>query len=183
MTEAEAKSDPQVSKDKHRRLTADNILCILIGIVLVAVILPPTISTALRRWPKLCCRYADINIKTGQARYARYLGFVRLSEEARDTSISLALRGEVIDVADIEPWHRVYTASPGLTSPHYRYHGALRQARELDMISELNELGTDERHEIAENILMLWQTEKGYFPVNDYLGAVLNEGKKIDGQK
>jgi len=186
MTEAEAKSGPQVSNDKHRRLTTNKILCILTGVVVVAVAVPPTISTALRRWPKLCCRYEDINIKTGQARSLRYVGFVKISQEVRDTPISLALRGEVIDVVDIEPWHRVYTLSPGLHSPHYHYHSALSQAREIELIAELNELGPEEQRLIAENVLRLWQTERGDSPAGSYLRGVFKEGmeeSEQDGSK
>lgn len=184
MTETEAKSDPQISKDIHKSLTAEKMLYILIGVVLAGVVLVPAVPTAFRRWPKLCCRYADINIKTGQARYVRYRGFVKLSEEVTDTPISLALKGETIDVADIEPWHRVYTSSPGVISPHYSFHGALRQARELDagMFFGLSELGREKKREIAENILKLWQTKRSYFAVGSYLENVSKEVMRESGQ-
>lgn len=175
MTGTEGKSDPEIMKDKHRRFTADNILCIVYGVVLAAVLLPPAVPTALRRWPELCCRYEDINIKTGQARSSRYVGFVKISEEIRDTPISVALEGKVIDVADIEPWNRVYTFSPAVHSPHHSFHGALNQARQIELIGELNELGPEEKRAIAGNVLKLWQTEGQYRPVNDYLRTVVEK--------
>lgn len=183
MTETEAKSDPEITKDKHRSLTTKKILCIVIGVVVAGFLLPPAVPTALRRWPQLCCRYGDINIKTGQARYSRYLGFVKISEEVTDTPISLALKGKTIDVADIKAWHRVYTASPGAISPQYRYISALGQARQIELIGELIELSPEKRHLIAENVLKLWQTERGCYAVGDYLRTVLKEGTNISEQK
>jgi len=183
MNETKAKSDSEVSKDKHRSLTSKRILCILLGVVFAGVLLLPTVSTVLCRWPKLCCRYADINIKTGQARYARYLGFVKISGEVKDTPISFALEGKTIDVADVEPWHRVYTASPWVRSPCYHYISALGQARQIDLIAELIELSTEEKRLIAENILKLWQTDRGCGEVNVYLQTVLKEGKTLSEQK
>jgi hypothetical protein len=178
MNETKAKSDLEISKNKHRSLTTEKFLYILIVVVLVVVLLPPTVSTVLRRWPKLCCRYVDINIKTGQARYVRYLGYVKISEEVKDTSISRALHGEVIDVADIEPWHRVNTASPGVISPNYRFHSALYQTRQIELFGELNELGPEEIHRIAKNVLELWQIERRDFPVGYYLHSAFKEGMK-----
>jgi len=175
MNETEAKPDSEVSEDEHRSLMTNKIMCVLLGVVFAAVLLPPTVSTALRRWPKLCCRYGDINIKTGQARYARYVGFVKISDEVKDTPVSLVLEGKNIDVADIEPWHRVYTSSPGVISAHYRYHKALSQARQIDVIAELTELGPKDKRLIAENVLKLWQTERSYFPVTEYLQTAFEE--------
>lgn len=184
MTEAETKSDTGLTQGPNRRSKAKKRLYIAVGVVLAIAVLPPIVVPMAKPWTEINCRHQDINIKTGQARYSRYLWYVKISEVVKDTPISVALGGKVMDVADVEPWRRVNTFSPGLRhSPHYHYHGALHQARELDLISELNELGTEEKREIAENILELWQTERGYFPVNDYLQTVLIEGANISDQK
>jgi len=139
MNEIKAKSDPEVSKDKHRSLTNKKILCILLGIVLVVFLLPPTVSRA--------------------------------------------LKGKTIDVADVEPWHRAYTISPLVRSPCYRYNSALGQARQIEFIEELIGPSPEEKRLIAENIIKLWQTDRGCGEANDYLHSVLNEGMNISEQK
>jgi len=104
---------------------------------------------------------------------------VKVSEKVVETPLSIVLEGEVIDVADIEPWHRVNTFSPGLRhSPHYLFHGALSQIQKMDVICDLNHAGPEKRREIAENILRLWQTEKRYFPVDEYLQSLVEEQTK-----
>ncbi len=152
-------------------------LKITFGVVLAFVLLPPVVIPMFIPWTEINCRHEDINIKTGQARCSRYIWYVKTSEEVKDTPISVALRGQVIDVADIQPWFRVNTFSPGLGhSPHYAFHGALSQARRMEVICEQLELGPEQRRQIAENILKLWQTRKRYFPVDDYLQTVMEEG-------
>ena len=183
VTETEAEVGPDIVQNKRRCLMAKKRLCVALGVVLAGVLLGPSVPSVFHRWPELCCRYGDINIKTGQARYVRYLGFVKISEEVEDTPVSLALEGKTIDVADIKPWHRVHTSSPGVISPHYRFHGALHQANELNIISALNELDPDKKREIAEGILNLWQTEGSYFSVGPYLQTVFEKGMDISEQK
>lgn len=184
MTETKAKVDPETVQNERRSLITKKRLCIVLGIVLAGVVLPPVVVPFSKPWTQINCRHEDINIKTGQARYSRYLWFVKISEEIEDTPISVALGGKVIDVADIRPWHHVNTFSPGLRhSPHYSLHGALVQADQMDKIAILAQLGPDEKRDMAENILKLWQEGKGDLPVDDYLQTILEESTKISEQK
>jgi len=180
----ETESGLDVLEEERKRLITSKRLCTVLGVVLAAVLLPPVVVPMAKPWTEINCRHQDINIKTGRARYSRYLWFVKISEEVRDTPISVALEGKVIDVADIKPWHRVNTFSPGLRhSPHYRFHGAFAQARKMEMTFELIDANSEERCEIAESILKLWQTEGRYFPVDDYLQTVFEEGMNLSEQE
>ncbi len=182
MTEAEAKSEMELTRGSNKSAERRT-LYIVIGVVLAIVVLPLVVP-GFKPWTEINCRHQDINIKTGQARYSRYLWYVKTSEVVKDTPISVALGGKVIDVAEIEPWFRVNTFSPGLRhSPHYAYHGALSQARQMEEIAVVAELSSEEKREIAENILKLWQTGKGYFPVDDYLQTVFEERMNLSDQK
>lgn len=157
MTETGAKADTELTHGTRKRSAVKKRLRILAGVVLIAVVLPPIVVPFCKRpWSEINCQHQDINIKAGQVRYSRYLWYVKISEAVKDSPISVALGGDVINVADIEPWHRVYTFTTGSGySPNYRFHGALHQAREIELMAELNELGPEKKRLIAENVLKL----------------------------
>jgi hypothetical protein len=177
MTETEAESNPDTMKDRHGSRATKRILRIVMGVVLAAVVLPPIVVPLCKPpWSEINCQHQDINIKTGQARYSRYLWYVKIWETIRDTPISVALGGEVIDAVDIKPWHRVNTFALGSGySPNYRFHGTFHQTHDLGMTFQMIELEPEEKREIAENILKLWQTGKGYRSIDDSLQAVLDK--------
>ncbi|MHC4170370.1 MAG: hypothetical protein ACYSWQ_25795 [Planctomycetota bacterium] len=180
MTETEPEIGQGIVQSKRKGLITRKRLCIVLGVALAGVVLPPVVVPFFKPWTQINCRHEDINIKTGQARYSRYLWFVKISEEIVDTPISVALGGEVIDVANIRPWHHVNTFSPGLRhSPHYSLHGALVQADQMEKVALLAQLGSDEKRDMAENILKLWQEGKGDFPADDYLQTVVEESTRI----
>ncbi len=128
-----------------------------LGVVLTGLLLPPLIAPA---WSPINCWHEEINIKTGQARYTRSLWFVTISTRVEDTALSEALRGEIVDVSDIEPWHRVNTFSPGVHhSPHYLFHSAHMMAKQLGAIFQMLEVGPEGRQAIAKEVLRLWQVD------------------------
>jgi len=131
---------------------------LIAGIVVAAAALAPLIIAVFIPWSGINCEHQDINIKTGQARYSRYLWFLKVSETTRETPLSAALHGEVVDVADTEPWHRVNTFSRGVPrSPHYVFHDALRQARQVGEVLALLDATPEQQRETARTILTLWQ--------------------------
>jgi hypothetical protein len=127
-------------------------------------------------WSTINCRDQEINIKTGQARYSRYLWYIKVSERAEDTILSKVLDGESVDVADIVPWHMVNRFSPGLHhSPHYRFHGALSQTRQIELLFQLLEPDVQRKKQIVQNLLTLWQTHGSYFEARRYLATLSEE--------
>ncbi|MFH1269112.1 MAG: hypothetical protein ABIK89_25575 [Planctomycetota bacterium] len=132
---------------------------VIAGVAAAGLILAPFIVPIFAPWSGINCQHQDINIKTGQARYSRCLWFVAVSEQVKETALSVAMQGEVLDVADIEPWQRVNTFSPGVqVSPHYRFHSAFAQAKQLEGAFLMLELGTEDKRAIAREVLRLWQT-------------------------
>lgn len=139
----------------------------LIAIGVAGLLLAPVVVPLFVPWTGINCRSQEINIKTGHARYARFLWFVKISERVEETTLSLALQGATVDVAEIKEWHRVNTFSPWFQhSPHYAFHGALNQIRQLEAIEELEKVegreSTPERkREIASQIMTSWQHSGG----------------------
>ena len=121
-------------------------------------------------------RREDINVKTGQARYSRYVFGVKVSDAVKDTLLSTALAGQVIDIAPIQPWHPVNTFPLGRHySPHYFFHGALAQVHELALISEMYHPSPERQAEIARAVLTRWQTAGNDHTAMQYL-AELDQG-------
>jgi hypothetical protein len=158
---------------------------LLIAIVPVAVLLAgPWLVPFVAPWSRMNCRSQEINIKTGQARYSRYLWYIKVSERVEDTLLSKVLAGESVDVAQIVPWHMVNTFSPGLHhSPHYRFHGALCQAGEIELLFEMLEPDTERKSQIVRDILGLWQTQGSYYAASRYLAVLFEEAGKVLEQK
>jgi hypothetical protein len=128
-------------------------------------------------WSDINSLHQDINIKTGQARYRRSVWFVTVSETIEETPISAALGGEPVDVGDIEGWHRVNTLSPGVVrhSPHYKFHSALHQAQDLNLIFEMLQPSAEQRREIAKTLLALWQMSGCDSGADEYLKELRQE--------
>ncbi|MBN1395638.1 MAG: hypothetical protein JW959_11490 [Pirellulales bacterium] len=136
-----------------------------------SLILPLLVVPVFLPWSPINCRHEEINIKTGQARHSRYIWCVCVYKVITDTPLFIALQGEKIDVAYVEPWHLANTFSPGARhSPHYRFHAALHQAKWAGQIFEMTEASPEKKREIAETILKLWQRNGNYHEADKYLG-------------
>ncbi len=150
---------------------------IIVGAVVAAVVLTPMVAPLFFPWTKLNCEDQEINIKTGQARYTRYVWFIQISQRTEDTPLSEAMEGEVIDVADIEPWHFANTFSPGVpNSPHYLFHSALHQARQLKDREEFFVASGVPKREIATTVLTSWQQSGSSRSADEYLRELFDRG-------
>jgi len=148
----------------------------IIGVVAALVMIPVVVPLVFMPWTKLNCEQQDINIKTGQARYTRYIWYVKTSERIDDTAISKALQGETVDVAAVKPWQRVNTFSLGvLHSPNYLFHGAFGQIREMAMADKVTKFTPERRREVARTMLELWQKSGNYHGCKDYVRKLTYE--------
>jgi hypothetical protein len=83
-------------------------------------------------WSPIWCKHIDVDIATGRLRYSRYFMFCKVFEKIEDTPMTKALPPDVIAGSNPE-WRRAFTFSPGLRhSPHYMFHGAIRQINTLE---------------------------------------------------
>lgn len=121
------------------------------------------------QWSRLNCTHEDIDIRTGRIRTTHILTGLKASERTEDSALTKALAGD--DLRGAEPdWHRVNTFSPGVHySPHYRFHGAISQARFLEKLCEYHHLSPQAGREIALTILELWRDKGSDFSVGSFL--------------
>jgi len=152
------------------------VVLLLVGGILIAWA-PILVHQSFEPWSEICCSRQEINIKTGQARYSRYLYFRKISERIEDTPLSDILGGTVVDVAQVEPWRTVNVFSPRCSrhSPHYTFHGAFHQVHEIEMMRDFYGLSPMETEDIARQLMVEWQTNGNYFAAGDYLNHKMME--------
>jgi len=130
----------------------------LLAIVVLVLVLPPMVVPLFVPWSAINCRSEDINITTGRGRSTRQIWYITISEDEFDTPLSVALKGELVRVADVMPWRRVNTFSPGIHhSPHYRFHAALWLANSFGRIVADSNMPEEKRRELARAVLSSWQ--------------------------
>ena len=140
-------------------------LVVLSSVVLVSI-------SGIFPWSPANCWHEEIDIRSGRIRCTRYILGFRISERITSTPLSEAaqLAGSL---AAIPEWHRVNTFSPGTHhSPHYAFHGAIGQVRDLSMLWSVTEFTPDAKLESARRLLSAWQHSKNYFNASHYLQAL-----------
>jgi hypothetical protein len=110
----------------------------------------------INRWSE----YVDIH--SARFRYTRdFLGF-RVSERVVDSELTRMLLPGDLHVVAI--WKCVNTFSPGVNhSPHYQYHGAISQMRELQLAWRSREFTPSEKRESVLRLLHAWQQGRGTY--------------------
>jgi hypothetical protein len=149
-----------------RRIVSWGLIAI---VVLVAAVL---VVSWFIPWTPLNCRHDDVDIRTGRIRHSQYLALCKVSESVEETVLSRVLAQEMIE--NLEPdWERVNTFSPGIRySPHYRFHGALSQIRELEILWQEAKVDLSTQRKMASHVLALWQLDGSYFSAGRYLDGL-----------
>lgn len=123
------------------------------------------------QWSRLNCSHEDIDINSGRVRTRHFLLGFCVSESVEESDFSRVASSDTVDSSPA--WHRVNTFSPMVHySPHYRYHAAIWQAREIEQLRHFAEFTPEAKRRMARDVLSIWQWEEGYYPVNDYLTRV-----------
>jgi hypothetical protein len=131
--------------------------------------------------PTWNCQTEEINIKTGLARYRQYRFFVKIHDTTKDTVLSRAIT-EPVSIAEIKDWHTVNQFAPpsfGI-SPHYRFHGALSQVQEVEMLQKAYALNESNVASIARQLLIMWQTNGSDFAASRFLNDMMMELEQQD---
>jgi hypothetical protein len=159
-------------------------ISIIVVIIVAVLLLAPLVVPKFVPWSGINCRHQEINIKTGQARYSRILWFIKISERVEDTPLSLVLHGETLNVNNIKPWHRVNTFSTGIHhSPHYIFHSAFGQARDLVLILDMHNSSELQRKDAVVGLLAIWQKSGNGSKAGTYLNELqrqLEQGDPAD---
>ena len=146
-----------------------------IAVVAVPCMLICGVFLGLLPWWSVNCSHHDVDLRSGRLRYTRYLFWVPVQEKIEDSALTKELRRG--DVADTTPsWRRAVTHSPGRHSPHYVFHSAIGQIRELEMLWRLADFAPEARRASAKRVLQLWQEHGHDREAGEYLRAV---GKRV----
>ena len=92
---------------------------------------------------------------------------------------------EPVSVAEIKDWHTVNQFAPPSfhISPHYRFHGALSQVREVEVLQAVYELTQNDVASIARQLLIEWQTNGRDFAASRFLNDKRVELEKKGGKR
>lgn len=108
-------------------------------------------------WSPINCSHRDVDIRSGRVRFTRYILWLCVHESVEDSALTRALQPEDF-AATIPAWRHAVTLSPGLShSPHYIFHSAITQIRELELVWKHAEFTQAARRASAQRILQLWQ--------------------------
>jgi hypothetical protein len=123
-------------------------------------------------WSPLNCWHYEVDIHTGRIRYTRYFLYAQVVQRVEESALSSALNTS--DLAGVKPdWRRVHTLSPGVhNSPHYIFHSAMAQIRELDLCWKVGEFTPAAQRSSAKRVLELWQQSQDDDSVRPYLSAL-----------
>lgn len=149
-------------------------LLVVVGFILGLLILGPVVWPWFSVWSRINCEVQEINIRTGRARFRRYIWYIEVSERTEGTLVSKLLDGREVEVADTEPWQTVNTfCPPGASySPHHSYHSALYQIQRLGLIFEAADVSRAKRVEHAEELLELWQRDRSDGKAGDFVNRL-----------
>jgi hypothetical protein len=123
-------------------------------------------------WSPVNCWHYDVDIHSGRIRYIRVIAFLPIQKRIDPSALSNALHPE--DVRGSEPdWRRALTLSPGIHhSPHYIFHSAISQIRELEIDWQLGDFTPAARRASAKRVLQLWQHGQRDDEAKPYLRAL-----------
>ena len=123
-------------------------------------------------WSGINCTTQEVDIYSGRIRHSRHLLFIPVERRVEDSTLTKALLPE--DTATVRAeWYTALTFSPGLRySPHYIFHSAIHQMRQLEGAWELAQFTPAARRASAKCVLQLWQQSGGDDGASDYLRAV-----------
>jgi hypothetical protein len=108
-------------------------------------------------WSAVNCWEDEIDIHSGRIRHRRYILYCCVSQAIRDSPLTEVLDGS-IELTRNPEWHTVNTFSPvARYSPHYRYHGAINDMRNLEISSDIGRFSEDAKKATAIELLGHWQ--------------------------
>lgn len=151
------------------------------GACLLAVVFSLTL-VGLLPWSPINCWRQEVDIHSGRIRYTRYLVFIPVSRRIDKSALSRVLQSE--DLRDSHPeWRPVITLSPGVrNSPHYSFHSAIAQIRELEAVWQAGGFAPAAQRSSAKRVLELWQEEQSDHAVSTYLQSISKLALRQDSE-
>ncbi len=153
----------EVTKKRHKVFIRAAII-LLIAALAESFVLPLFLP-----WSEWNCRHQEIDLSSGRKRFTHYRFHLKISERVEETEISQALPPHLL--RNNEPdWKKVNTFSPGSHhSPHYIYHSAYAQLRNLTDWWEMSEVPSIIKAKTAQDLLAIWKYSGSDDLAKDYL--------------
>jgi hypothetical protein len=155
---------------RFRRLKLS--LVIFVSILIAVGLIWPAVNSALWKWPELGSDFHDVDINTGRTRQIRYLLYCKTSKKIEDSVLTRTI-GRFPN--DLQPNWQLVNTLPIIGrrySPHYAYHGAISQIRQVELIWQLCSFSDEAKKHMARTILDRWQSGRGYFGAGSYIHDV-----------
>lgn len=140
---------------------------------MIALLLAPFIIPLFLPWSRINCREQEVDILTGLTKHTRYLYWIPITSNVRNSPVSDAIFKS--PPANHTPqWKSANTFGPYTQhSPHYIYHSAISQMRNLQLIWEMYEFDPEKRKESALGLLHEWQKTGNDSSADDYLQKLM----------
>lgn len=147
----------------------------ILGTMFALLALPFLLSLmGLLPWSPINCWHHDVDIHSGRIRYTRYFVYLPVVKRVEESPLSRALAEGGVSNGTPD-WRRVMTLSPGVhNSPHYLFHSAMAQMRELETLWQMGGFAHEARRSSARQVLQLWQKGQSDAAAQPYLHEVGN---------
>jgi hypothetical protein len=133
-------------------------ILIIPGVLILLLLVYSLSLIGLFPWSPLNCETVEIDLYSGRSRYTRYLYWIPIKRVISDSALTKELTPEDLSGLPCE-WQPVFTVSPRVRhSPHYWYHAALGQIRDIEDFWKRTGATKESRRFAAIQFLRLWQT-------------------------
>jgi hypothetical protein len=120
-------------------------------------------------WSRLNNEEQELDLVSGRTRFTRHFLYCRVRRDVRATPLSEALAASGAPESG-EEWVRVNIFQPGVRhSPHFIYHGAFGNAKQIQTFWELYSFDRQARAKSARQLLRAMREGGSYFAGSDYL--------------
>lgn len=144
---------------------------VILGIV--CLLLAPLVVPIFSSWSRINCREQEIDVLSGLRQDTRFIYWIPVSRKVSSTSLSKALSVNESETRE-RHWNHVNSFGPYTHhSPHYIYHSAFSQIKNLEIIWNMFEIDAAEREVTAKGLLHEWQITGTDSSADAYLQEVM----------
>lgn len=122
-------------------------------------------------WSGLNCSMLEVDLDSGRTRGTRYLFWIPVRRAVADTAFTRVLKPA--DLRGPPDWQPVSITSPSVKhSPHFYFHAAAWQIRQLEIIWGLAKTPVETRRAQVLEVRRLWQEQGRDSGAGEYLASL-----------
>ncbi len=146
---------------------------------ITGLICAPFVVPLFSPWSRINCQEFEIDLVSGRKRVSRFFYGIPVRREIEDTQLSLAIR-LAEESHQKARWEPVSTFGPYVHhSPHYVYHSATGQIRQLGMIWDFFEFDSAQRQATGMGLLHEWRSTGSDRTARAYLARVDKDAEQV----